>query len=196
MRTASAPYRTDEVRKPAAGRWSRTAGIAVVLCLSASLARAEEKHVEIPLYSSPDGTRARIEVSQTGNRLKAVPSLEIPRETARGISAATDAGNGLLPPADGERARSGRGRVEIEDVLERYKSLVIREGPEGVSLGNALGLAGEIREAVEGGKSRSGKIRAVTDVLRHALPHDGTLRKTTDARERPVSEFAGEPGDS
>ncbi len=178
------------------GRWNPAAVLAVmaILCLWAFHARAEEGQASIPVCSGADGTRAWIEISRTGNRSKAVPSLEVPRETVRGISAAADAGSGLLESAEGEATSTERGRTDIGTFLEQRKSLVIREGPEGVSLGNAFDLVGEIRYAVERGKTRSEKIQALTGVLRHATPDEEAVRKASGNGERPVSELAGERG--
>lgn len=194
MGTGTATNRTGEERKTARTGRNRTGVIAAVLCLCASVAQAGENPSSIPIYSGPDGTEAWVEVSRNGNRVKAVPALEIPRGTARRISAAVDAGNGLLAPASGDGNKADRGQAAIGDFLERYKSLVVREEPGGVSLGNAVGLVGDIRDALEKGKTGTEKVRAVTNVLRHTPPGQGPLRGTSGEEERPVADLLEEPG--
>ena len=59
-------------------------------------------------------------------------------------------------------------RSDIGDIVKRHKSLVIREDPEGVSLGNALDLVGGIREALEKGRRKEEKLQGISRVLKHA----------------------------
>ncbi len=172
---------------------NRIFGMAAMLCFCACLARAGEPPSVIPIHSSPDGTRAWVEVTRSGNRTKAAPFFDIPGETVQGMSAAADAGSGLIDPGKGEETGSGHGKVDIGDFLKRRKSMVFREGPEGVSLGNALDLVGEIRDALERGKTRSEQVRAVSNVLLTPHSEEESGRPTTGVEETPVTEPPSEP---
>lgn len=118
----------------------RMVRIATILCLSATLAPAEDNPAPIPIFSGDDGSRAWVEVSRSGNRTKAVPVLEISGKTVRKMTAGDDTGRGLLTPPAKDGGKAVKKRADIGNIVERHKSLVIREGPEGVSLGNAFDL--------------------------------------------------------
>ena len=122
-------------------------GILTALCLCASLGQAEEKSSLIPIVSGSDGSRVWVEVSYTGNRAKAVPIMEIPEKTIRQMATAGETGTRLLAPPTVDDGISRPEGADVGKFLERHKSLLVREGPEGVSLGNAFDLVGNIREA-------------------------------------------------
>lgn len=133
---------------------SRALLFAVILVLPAALAPADDGTALLPLFSGSDGSSVHVEISRTGKRSKAVPVLEIPDDTVRQVSGTGGTGSGLpdhlSAGADGEegkeRATAGFGT--------RLRSLLVREGPEGVSLGNAFDLAGDIQEAVRKMRNR------------------------------------------
>jgi hypothetical protein len=145
----------------------RIARIATILCLSATLAQAEDMPGPIPIFSVDDGSRAWVEVSRSGDRAKAVPVLEISGKTARKMTAGEDTGRELLTPADGDGEGAVKMRVDGGDIVKRHRSLVVREGPEGVSLGNALDLVGEIREALKKGRRNEEKLQGISRALKH-----------------------------
>ncbi len=121
----------------------------------------------VPIFSGDDGNRAWVEVSRSGNRMKAVPVLEISGKTVRKMTAGDDTGRGLLTPPARDGGRAVKMRADIGDIAERHKSLVIREGPEGVSLGNAFDLVGEIREALKTGRRKEEKLQGIFRALKH-----------------------------
>jgi hypothetical protein len=168
--------------------------IAAILCLSATLAQAEEMSGPVPIFSGDDGSRAWVEVSRSGNRAKAVPVLEISGKTVRKMTADDDTGPELLtPPArDGKRAVKVRG--DIGDIVERHKSLVIREGPDGVSLGNAFDLMGEIREALKKGRRKEEKVQGVFRALKHVPGTKKPAAATAEAADGPVTSRTGDSG--
>ena len=123
-------------------------GILTAVCLCASLAQAEEKSSLLPIVSGSDGSRVFVEVSYTGNRAKAVPIMEIPEKTIRQMATVGETGTRLLAPSAVNDGISRPEGTNVGKFLDRHKSLVVREGPEGVSLGNAFDLVGNIREAI------------------------------------------------
>lgn len=123
--------------------------IAAILVLPAALAQAGDGPTLIPIYSGSDGSRACIEVSHSGKRAKAVPVLEIPGKTVRQLSTADEMGSGLLAPPAGVEGKESKGQADVGNSLKRYQSLLVREGPEGVSLGNGFDLVGDIQNALE-----------------------------------------------
>ena len=128
----------------------RAVRIATILCLCAAFAQAEEmQRSSIPVFSGSDGSSARIEISRSGDRTTAVPVLEIPGETTRKTTEGNDAECGSTAASAGGEARAATIRTDFGAIVEQHKSLVIREGPEGVSLGNVLDLAGDIQEALK-----------------------------------------------
>lgn len=139
--------------------------IATILCLSATLAQAEEMSGPVPIFSGDDG-RAWVEVSRSGNRAKAVPVLEISGKTVRKMTADDDTEAGLLIPPAKDGKKTGKVHAGIGDIAERHKSLVIREGPDGVSLGNAFDLMGEIQDALKKGRGKEEKVQGVFRALK------------------------------
>lgn len=118
--------------------------IAAVLSLSFALAQAGETTSRVPIFSSSDGSRGWVEISGSGNRETAVPMIEVSGKTARQAATAGETGKELLRP----RGENEEKRPDIGEFLKQHKSLVIEESAEGVSLGNALDLLGEIQEAI------------------------------------------------
>ena len=123
--------------------------IAAILVLPAALAQADDRPTLIPVFSDSDGNRVCIEVSHSEKRAKAVPVLEIPGETVRRLSTADEMGSGLLAPPAGVKGKESKGQVDLGKFLTRHQSLLVREGPEGVSLGNGFDLLGDIQDALE-----------------------------------------------
>lgn len=146
----------------------RIVRIVTILCLSATLAQAEDLSGPIPIFSGDDGSKAWVDVSRSGNRAKAVPLLRISGKTARKMTAGDDTERGLPAPPARDGGKAIKMRSDIGDIVKRHKSLVIREGPEGVSLGNALDLVGGIREALEKGRRKEEKLQGISRVLKHA----------------------------
>jgi hypothetical protein len=141
----------------------------------------------VPIFSGDDGSRAWVEVSRSGNRAKAVPFVEIPGKTVRKMTAGDDTGRGLLtPPAKGG-GRAVKMRADIGDIVERHKSLVIREGPEGVSLGNAFDLMGEIREALKKGRRKEEKLQGIFRALKNVPDAKKPVAGPANAAARPVT---------
>lgn len=122
--------------------------IATVLSLSFALAQAGEPTSRVPIFSSSDGSRGWVEISQSGNREKAVPMIEVSGKTTRQAAAAGETGKELLAPRGGKEGKEAEKRPDIGEFLKQHKSLVIEESAEGVSLYNALDLLGEIQEAI------------------------------------------------
>lgn len=156
--------------------------VAAILVLPAVLAQAGERATLIPVFSGSDGSRACIEVSHSGERAKAVPVLEIPGETVRRMSTADETETGLLAPPAGVEGEEGKRQVDAGKFLTRHRSLLVREGPEGVSLGNGFDLLGDIQDAlrkrrrarqkpegfVSTGKSTTGDREPVSGLAEHA----------------------------
>jgi hypothetical protein len=122
--------------------------IAAILVLPAAPAQAGDKATLIPIFSGSDGSRACVEVSRSGQRAEAVPVLEIPGDTVRRPSTADGTGPGQLAPPEGVEGEEGKGQVDAGKFLKRHRSLLFREGPEGVSLGNGFDLLGDIQDAL------------------------------------------------
>ncbi len=150
--------------------------IAAIVVLPAVLAQAGDGPTLIPIYSGDDGTRACIEVSRSGKRTIAVPVLEIPGETVRRMAGNDERGAGLLTEADGEE---DGGRVDGGKFLARHRSLIVREGPEGVSLGNGFDLLGDIQEALEKMKGKREKSEGF------AIPRNHDIRGSLSASPLP-----------
>ena len=123
--------------------------ITAILVLPAALAQADDRPTLIPIFSDGDGNRACIEVSRSGEREIAVPVLEVPGKTVRQLSTADETGSGLPASPAGGEGEGGKGQVDVGKFLARHQSLLVREGPEGVSLGNGFDLLGEIQNALE-----------------------------------------------
>jgi len=141
----------------------------------------------VPIYSSDDGSRAWVEVSRSGNRAKAVPVLEISGKTVRKMSADGDTGRGSLTPPAKDGKRAVKMRADIGDIAERHKSLLIREGPDGVSLGNAFDLMGEIREALKKGRRKEEKVQGVFRALKNVPGTKKPGAGSAGTAARPVS---------
>jgi len=148
--------------------------IAAILVLPAALAQAEDRPTLIPILSDGDGHRACIEVSRSGEREKAVPILEIPGETVHQLSTADETGSGLLATPTGVEGEDGKGKVDVGKFLARHRALLVREGPEGVSLGNGFDLLGEIQDALEK-KRRTREKPGGSVSTRKGAPGDGEL---------------------
>lgn len=161
--------------------------IATILCLSATLAQAEEIPGFIPIFSGDDGSRAWVEVSRSGDRTKAVPVIEIPGKTVRKRTAGDNTGCGPFNPPAKDGGRTAEKRTRIGDIVERHRSLVIREGPEGVSLGNAIDLLGEIREALEKDPGNREKREGISRGLKNAPGEKEPVAGSADAADRPVA---------
>jgi hypothetical protein len=123
--------------------------IAAILVLPAALAQADDGPTLIPIFSGNDGSKVRIEVSHSGERAKAVPVLEIPGKTVRQLSTADEIGSGLLAPPAEVEGKESKEQVDVGNFLKRHQSLLVREDPEGVSLGNGFDLMGDIQDALE-----------------------------------------------
>ena len=144
----------------------RIVRIATILCLSATLAQAEEMSGPVPIFSGDDG-RAWVEISRSGNRAKAAPFLEISGKTIRNMTAGDGTEPGLLTPPAKDGKKAMKVRTDFGDIVKQHKSLVIREGPDGVSLGNAFDLMGEIQEALKNGRGKEEKVQGVFRALKH-----------------------------
>jgi hypothetical protein len=143
-------------------------GMMTALCLCASPAQAGEKSSLLPIVSGRDGSRVWVEISYTGNRAKAVPFIEIPEKTCRQAATIEETGTRLLalPAADGDNPPPEG--IDVGKFLERQKSLAVREGPEGVSLGNAFDLVGDIQEAIRDKRGGREKLEAIASTLKRA----------------------------
>jgi len=172
----------------------RRFGIATVLFLCTALAQAGEEPSQIPLFAGSDGSRAWVEVSHSGNRAKAVPYLEIPGETVRKVATVGEAGNGLLAPPPVGEEKERKGRIDVGDFLERHKSLVVREGPEGVSLGNAFDLVGNIRDAMKKGQGNREKLEAIVSTVKRGSAGGEPDPGMAESGERSVASVSGESG--
>ena len=128
------------------------AGIVAVFSLPLAMAQAGEQAIHVPIFSSSDGSRGWVEISKSGSRETAVPMIEVSGNTARQARTAGEAGKEMFDPLARKEEREGGERPDVGEFLKRHKSLVIEESPEGVSLGNALDLLGEIQEAISGNR--------------------------------------------
>jgi len=172
----------------------RIVRIATILCLSATLAQAEDLSGPVPIFSGDDGSRAWVEVSRSGNRAKAVPVIEISGKTVRKMTAGDDTGRGLLTPPAKDGKRAVKMRADFGDIVERHKSLVIREGPDGVSLGNAFDLMGEIREALKKGHRKEEKVQGVFRALKHVPGTKNPGAGSAGTAARPVTSLPEDSG--
>ena len=172
----------------------RMVRIATILCLSAILAQAEDRPSPIPIFSGDDGSRAWVEFSRSGNRTKAVPVLEISGKTVRKMTAGDDTGRGLLTPPAKDGGGAVKMRADIRDIVERHKSLVIREGPEGVSLGNAFDLMGEVQEALKKGRGNQEKLEGIFSALKHVPDEKKPVAGSADTTDRPVTNLSEDSG--
>jgi len=171
----------------------RIVRIATILCLSATLAQAEEMSGPVPIFSGDDG-RAWVEISRSGNRAKAVPFLEISGKTVRNMTAGDDTEPGLLTPPAKDGKREVKVRTGIGDIVKRHKSLVIREGPDGVSLGNAFDLMGEIREALKNGRGKEKKVQGVLRALKHVPETKKKVAGSAGTADGPIPSRPEESG--
>lgn len=128
--------------------------VAAIPVLPAALARAGDSPTLIPLYSGSDGSSASIEVSRSGKRATAIPVLEIPGVAARKTTGGGESGAGTIAPSTGVGGEKGNERIDADGFLKRHRSLLVREGPEGVSLGNGFDLLGDIQEALHNRKNK------------------------------------------
>lgn len=169
--------------------------IAVTLVLPVALVQAGDGPTVIPIFSGSDGSSARIEVSRSGKRAIAVPVLEISGETVRRMAGTDERGSGPLAEVDGEE---DRGRAVNGDFLTRHRSLLVREGPEGVSLGNGFDLLGDLQEALETMKGKREKPDGL-DIPRNnpvrGSPSASPLPDTASPRRRPVGTLRPPPSD-
>ncbi|HJX74540.1 MAG TPA: hypothetical protein VJ307_10345 [Candidatus Deferrimicrobiaceae bacterium] len=175
-------------------RTHRMLGILTALCLCVSLAQAEEKSSLLPIVSGSDGSRVWVEVSYTGNRAKAVPIMEIPEKTIRQMATVGETGTRLLAPPAVDDGISRPEGTDVGKFLERHKSLAVREGPEGVSLGNAFDLVGNIREAVRNNRGNREKLEAIADTLKRASAAREPLAGTSGPGIRSAINLAAESG--
>lgn len=134
---------------------SRVLLFAAVLVLPSALASAGDEPTCIPLFSWADGSSAHIEISRAGERSKAVPVLEIP-DVAVPHGSGTDRIRSGRPegPSAGTDGEEGKERAVAGGYDGHLRSLFVREGPEGVSLGNAFDLVGDVQEAVKKFRNR------------------------------------------
>ena len=151
-------------------------GILTALCLCASLAQAEEKSSLLPILSGSDGSKVWVEVSYSGNMAKAAPVMEIPGKTIRQMATAGETGTRLLPPSAVDDGVSRPEGTDIGKWIERHKSLAVREGPEGVSLGNAFDLVGNLREAIRNKRGSREKLEAIANTLKRESAISSTGR--------------------
>ncbi|MDH3237679.1 MAG: hypothetical protein OEM47_03990 [Deltaproteobacteria bacterium] len=172
----------------------RMVRIATILCLFATLGQADDRPAPTPIFSGDDGSRAWVEVSRSGNRTKAVPVLEISGKTVRKMTAGDDTERGLLTPPAKDGGGAVKMRTDIGDIVERHKSLVIREGPEGVSLGNALDLMGEIQEALNTGRGNQEKREGIFRALMHVPGEKEPVAGSADAAARQVMNLPEDSG--
>lgn len=160
--------------------------IATILCLSATLGQAEDRPAPIPIFSDDDGSKAWVEVSRSGNGTKAVPVLEISGKTVRKMTAGDDTKRGALTPPAKNGGRAVKMRADMGDIVEWHKSLVIREGPEGVSLGNAFDLMGEIQWELNKDRGNQEKLEGIFRALKHVPGEKEPVAGSADAAAGPV----------
>jgi len=146
----------------------------------------------VPIFSGEDG-RAWVEISRSGNRAKAVPVLEISGKTVRNMTSGDGTEPGLLTPPAKDGKSAVKVRAGIGDIVKRHKSLVIREGPDGVSLGNAFDLMGEIQEALKNGRRKEEKVQGVFRALKQ-VPE--TKKKVTGSAGTAAGEVSSRPEES
>ncbi len=168
--------------------------IATILCLSATLAQAEDMPAPVPIFSGDDGSRAWVEFSRSGNRTKAVPILEISGKTVRKMTAGDDTGRRFFTSPEKDGGGAVKMRADIKDIVKRHKSLVIREGPEGVSLGNAFDLMGEIQEALKKGRGKQEKMEGIFRALKQVTGEKSLVAGSADTTERPVTTLSDDSG--
>jgi hypothetical protein len=169
-------------------------GILTAMCLCASLAYAEEKLSLFPIVSGSDGSRIFVEVSYNGYRAKAVPIMEISEKTICHMATVGETGTRLLAPPAVEDGISRPEGIDVGKFLERHKSLVVREGPEGVSLGNAFDLMGNIREAIRNNRGNREKREAIADTLKRSSAEREPLAETSGHGIRSSINLASESG--
>lgn len=168
--------------------------IATILCFSGALAQAGDGRDSIPIFSGGDGSSARVEISHAGNRATAVPVLEISGKTVNKLSTAGEKGIVLPEPhgkGEGKEAVDG---ADVGDLLKRHKSLVIREGPEGVSIGNAFDLMGDIQYVLKKGRRSQEKMEAVVHILEQKIGDSEPVAPMAERGEMPVVNLSGESG--
>lgn len=163
---------------------------AVILCIPAAIARAGDG--TIPVLSASDGSRAWVEISGSGNRKTARPALAVPGETVRRMTPADGNGRAQVVPPRGGKAGEGNDPRNVEDLLRRHKSRLVRETPDGISLGGALGLAGEVREALRKGKDDEEKLDAVVRILNDTVERD-SLSEDHEPEESIASSVPAKP---
>jgi hypothetical protein len=169
-------------------------GILTAMCLCATLALAEEKLSLFPIVSGSDGSRVRVEVTYTGNRAKAVPVMQISEKTICRMAAVGETGTRLIEPPAVDYGTSRPEGTDVGKFLERHKSLLVREGPEGVSLGNAFDLVGNIREATRNKRGNREKLEGIEAPLKRAPAAKEPLAGTSGPGIRPAIHLSAESG--
>ncbi len=166
--------------------------VAAILVLPAPLAQADDRPSLIPIFSGSDGSRGFIEVSHSGNRTKAVPVFEVTGETVPRLSTADEMESGLLALPAGVEGKESKGQVDVGKFLTRHQSLLIREGPEGVSLGNGFDLLGDIQDALEKRKSTRDKPDGLVSTRMSATGDRKPVSGLTDPAENHGTTHPGE----
>lgn len=165
--------------------WSAGGGIraiaaAAALCLCSALAIAEEPPDQIPILSTKDGSRIWVEVTRSGNRAAAVPFVEISGEIVQKTKTAGEAGSRLLDRSKKDREKEVGRHSRIEDILKEHRSLLVREGPEGLSFGGAFTLLGDVQDGLKNGRTSREKLKAVVEALKDAHAREASNREAAE----------------
>jgi hypothetical protein len=161
------------------------------LFLHTSIVQAGDPPATFPIFTGHDGSRGWVEITHSGNRMKAVPFLAIPRDSLRRMKTSSETGGGLATlSAEGE-GKAGKEKVDIGNILKQQTSRMVREGPEGVSIGGAFDLMGDIQEAWEKGTSSKEKRDAVVRVLKHVPMEGEPVAANADHGDRPARTLSG-----
>ena len=168
----------------------------MVLGLYSVLTYAGEQSDHIPIFSTNDGSRTWVEVTHSGNRATAVPYLEISGKIVREVETAGATGNRLLEAPAEDRGKGVERRAGVEDFLKRHKSLVVREGPEGVSFGGAFTLLGDIQDGLKGSRNNREKLEAVVGALKDAHAREEAIAGTVDPGEKSATGYSRKSGPS
>ncbi len=169
----------------------RTVGIATVLFLHTSIVQAGDTPASLPVFTGHDGSKAWVEITHSGNRTKAVPVIAIPRDSVRRMETSLETGSGLATPSAEGEGKAGEEKVDIGNLLKQQTSRMVREGPEGVSLGGAFDLVGDIQDALEKGTSNKEKQDAVVRALKHVPMEGEPGAENANHGERPARNFSG-----
>ncbi|NNG47552.1 MAG: hypothetical protein HKM86_10630, partial [Deltaproteobacteria bacterium] len=100
--------------------------------------------------------------------------------------------SGLLAPPAGVEGKESKGQVDVGKFLTRHQSLLIREGPEGVSLGNGFDLVGDIQDALEKRKSTREKPDGFVSTRMSATGDREPVSGLTDLAENHGTTHPGE----